>query len=203
MNDQEHNLIQAARNGDQAAFGELVQQYQKRVFALAVRMCPTPELAEEAAQEAFLAAWQGLPFFRGDSAFATWLYRLTSNACKDFLRKKGSRMEVSLSQEGEEEDYTLEVPDLRYHPENVLEQKEMRRQIEESLHQLSPDHREILVMRDVLGLSYEEIANSLDLEEGTVKSRISRAREKLRIKLTETGNFFGKKKSKGKKGGKP
>lgn len=62
MNDQEHNLIQAARNGDQAAFGELVQQYQKRVFALAVRMCPTPELAEEAAQEAFLAAWQGLPF---------------------------------------------------------------------------------------------------------------------------------------------
>ena len=64
MNDQEHNLIQAARNGDQAAFGELVQQYQKRVFALAVRMCPTPELAEEAAQEAFLAAWQGLPFFR-------------------------------------------------------------------------------------------------------------------------------------------
>ena len=79
----------------------------------------------------------------------------------------------------------------------------MRRQIEESLHQLSPDHREILVMRDVLGLSYEEIANSLDLEEGTVKSRISRAREKLRIKLTETGNFFGKKKSKGEKGGKP
>lgn len=65
MNDQEHNLIQAARNGDQAAYGELVQQYQKRVFALAVRMCPTPELAEEAAQEAFLAAWQGLPFFRG------------------------------------------------------------------------------------------------------------------------------------------
>ena len=83
MNDQEHNLIQAARNGDQAAFGELVQQYQKRVFALAVRMCLTPELAEEAAQEAFLAAWQGLPFFRGDSAYATWLYRLTSNACVD------------------------------------------------------------------------------------------------------------------------
>ena len=88
---EEYNLIQAARNGDQAAFGELVRQYQKRVFALAVRMCPTPELAEEAAQEAFLAAWQGLPFFRGDSAFATWLYRLTSNACVEPSRTPCSR----------------------------------------------------------------------------------------------------------------
>ena len=99
MNDQEHNLIQAARNGDQAAFGELVRQYQKRVFALAVRMCPTPELAEEAAQEAFLAAWQGLPFFRGDSAFATWLYRLTSNACVDLLRKENRHQGPSLDDE--------------------------------------------------------------------------------------------------------
>ena len=106
MNDQEHNLIQAARNGDQAAFGELVQQYQKRVFALAVRMCPTPELAEEAAQEAFLAAWQGLPFFRGDSAFATWLYRLTSNACVDLLRKENRHQGPSL----DDETASAEVP---------------------------------------------------------------------------------------------
>lgn len=111
MNDQEHNLIQAARNGDQAAFGELVQQYQKRVFALAVRMCPTPELAEEAAQEAFLAAWQGLPFFRGDSAFATWLYRLTSNACVDLLRKENRHQRPSL----DDETVSAEVPDPTPH----------------------------------------------------------------------------------------
>ena len=88
MNEQEQRWIQAARGGDEAAFGELVRLYQKRVYALAVRLCPTPELAEEAAQEAFLAAWQGLPFFRGDAAFSTWLYRLTSNACVDLLRKE-------------------------------------------------------------------------------------------------------------------
>ncbi len=99
MNDQEQSWIQAARSGDEAAFGELVRLYQKRVFALAVRMCPTPELAEEAAQEAFLAAWQGLPFFRGDSAFATWLYRLTSNACVDLLRKENRHQGPSLDDE--------------------------------------------------------------------------------------------------------
>ena len=123
MNDQEHNLIQAARNGDQAAFGELVRQYQKRVFALAVRMCPTPELAEEAAQEAFLAAWQGLPFFRGDSAFATWLYRLTSNACVDLLRKENRHQGPSL----DDETVSAEVPDPTPTPEKAVEQQELRR----------------------------------------------------------------------------
>lgn len=199
----EHMVISRAKQGDHRAFEVLVTEYEQKVYSLAYHYVGSEQDAMDICQEVFLRVYRFLPQFSGESRFSTWLYRVTSNACKDFLRKKGSRMEVSLSQEGEEEDYTLEVPDLRYHPENVMEQKEMRRQIEESLHQLSPDHREILVMRDVLGLSYEEIANSLDLEEGTVKSRISRAREKLRIKLTETGNFFGKKKSKGKKGGKP
>lgn len=99
MNEQEQRWIQAARGGDEAAFGELVRLYQKRVYALAVRLCPTPELAEEAAQEAFLAAWQGLPFFREDAAFSTWLYRLTSNACVDLLRKEQRHQGPSLDDE--------------------------------------------------------------------------------------------------------
>ena len=156
MNDQKHNLIQAARNGDQVAFGELVQQYQKRVFALAVRMCPTPELAEEAAQEAFLAAWQGLPFFRGDSAFATWLYRLTSNACV----------------------------------EKAVEQQELRRQIEAGLQTLSPEHREVLILREIQQLSYDEIADVLSLDLGTVKSRINRGRRQFRAFLLKQGTFL-------------
>ena len=185
MNDQEHNLIQAARNGDQAAFGELVQQYQKRVFALAVRMCPTPELAEEAAQEAFLAAWQGLPFFRGDSAFATWLYRLTSNACVDLLRKENRHQGPSL----DDETVSAEVPDPTPTPEKAVEQQELRGQIEAGLQTLSPEHREVLILREMHQLTYDEIADTLSLDVGTVKSRISRGRKQLRNFLLKTGNF--------------
>ena len=186
MNDQEHNLIQAARNGDQAAFGELVQQYQKRVFALAVRMCPTPELAEEAAQEAFLAAWQGLPFFRGDSAFATWLYRLTSNACVDLLRKENRHQGPSL----DDETVSAEVPDPTPTPEKAVEQKELRGQIEAGLQTLSPEHRGVLILREIQQLSYDEIADVLSLDLGTVKSRINRGRRQLREFLLKQGNFL-------------
>ena len=186
MNDQEHNLIQAARNGDQAAYGELVQQYQKRVFALAVRMCPTPELAEEAAQEAFLAAWQSLPFFRGDSAFATWLYRLTSNACVDLLRKENRHQGPSL----DDETVSAKVPDPTPTPEKAVEQKELRRQIEAGLQTLSPEHREVLILREIQQLSYDEIADVLSLDLGTVKSRINRGRRQLREFLLKQGNFL-------------
>ena len=179
MNDQEHNLIQAARNGDQAAYGELVQQYQKRVFALAVRMCPTPELA-------FLSAWQGLPFFRGDSAFATWLYRLTSNACVDLLRKENRHQGPSL----DDETVSAEVPDPTPTPEKAVEQKELRGQIEAGLKTLSPEHREVLILREIQQLSYDEIADVLSLDLGTVKSRINRGRRQLREFLLKQGNFL-------------
>ena len=153
-----------------------MQQYQKRVFALAVRMCPTPELAEEAAQETFLSAWQGLPFFRGDSAFSTWLYRLASNACVDLLRKEGRHQGPSLDDEA----VSAEVPDTRPTPEAAAEQKELRAQIEAGLRTLSPEHREVLILREIQQLSYDEIADALSLDLGTVKSRISRGRRQLR-----------------------
>ena len=185
MDNQEQNWIQAARNGDQAAFGQLVIKYQKRVYALTVRMCPTPELAEEAAQETFLSAWQGLPFFRGDSAFSTWLYRLASNACVDLLRKEGRHQWPSLDDEA----VSAEVPDTRPTPEAAAEQKELRAQIEAGLRTLSPEHREVLILREIQQLSYDEIADALSLDLGTVKSRISRGRRQLRNFLMDQGNF--------------
>ena len=185
MNDQEQNWIQAAKNGDQAAFGHLVETYQKRVYALTVRMCPTRELAEEAAQEAFLSAWQGLPFFRGDSAFSTWLYRLASNACVDLLRKEGRHQGPSL----DDETVTADVADPSPTPEKAAEQRELRAQIEAGLRSLSPEHREVLVLREIQQLSYDEIADTLSLDLGTVKSRINRGRRQLRDFLIKQGNF--------------
>ena len=185
MNDQEQNWIQAAKGGDQAAFGHLVETYQKRVYALTVRMCPTRELAEEAAQEAFLSAWQGLPFFRGDSAFSTWLYRLASNACVDLLRKESRHQGPSLDDEAVSADTADPAPT----PEKAAEQRELRTQIEAGLRSLSPEHREVLVLREIQQLSYDEIADVLSLDLGTVKSRISRGRRQLRDFLIKQGNF--------------
>lgn len=185
MNDQEQNWIQAAKSGDQAAFGHLVETYQKRVYALTVRMCPTRELAEEAAQEAFLSAWQGLPFFRGDSAFSTWLYRLASNACVDLLRKESRHQGPSLDDEAVSADTADPAPT----PEKAAEQRELRTQIEAGLRSLSPEHREVLVLREIQQLSYDEIADVLSLDLGTVKSRISRGRRQLRDFLIKQGNF--------------
>ena len=197
MDHQEQSWIASARNGDEAAFGELVQKYQKRVYALTVRMCPTPELAEEAAQEAFLSAWQGLPFFRGDAAFSTWLYRLASNACVDLLRKERRHQGTSL----DDDTVGAEIPDTKPTPEEAAETKELRAQIEAGLRQLSPEHRAVLILREIQQLTDEEIADALSLDLGTVKSRISRGRRQLRDFLKEQGNFSAAAASKKKKGG--
>ena len=197
MDHQEQSWIASARNGDEAAFGELVQKYQKRVYALTVRMCPTPELAEEAAQEAFLSAWQGLPFFRGDAAFSTWLYRLASNACVDLLRKERRHQGTSL----DDDTVGAEIPDTKPTPEEAAETKELRAQIEAGLRQLSPEYRAVLILREIQQLNYDEIADALSLDLGTVKSRISRGRRQLRDFLKEQGNFSAAAASKKKKGG--
>lgn len=194
-------VVRRAKKGDQDAFEQLVTRYEKKVYSLAYHYAGNEQDAMDISQEAFLRVYRFLPQFNEDSQFSTWLYRVTSNVCKDYLRKRNTRAAFSLSGEQDGEEYLMEAPDLRYNPEDLLEQKEMRRQIREGLEQLNPDHREILVMRDVMGLTYGEIASSLELEEGTVKSRIARAREKLRQKLMEKGNFFAPQQSNKQKGG--
>lgn len=188
MDFQEQKWIHAAREGDQNAFAELVRLYEKKVFALTLRMCKNPEDAAEAAQEAFLAAWQGLPNFRGDAAFSTWLYRLASNACVDLLRREGRHRDAAGPSFNDDE-ANLEVPDTAASPHDLAERAELRAQVEDGLAALSPEHREVLVLREIHQLSYDEISRILNLDTGTVKSRISRGRRQLRNFLLKSGNF--------------
>ena len=185
---QEQKWIDSARKGDQDAFAELVRLYEKKVFALTTRMCKNPEDAAEAAQEAFLAAWQGLPNFRGDAAFSTWLYRLASNACIDLLRREG-RHQSAAGPSFNDEETGLEVADTAPTPAETLERKELRQQIELGLQSLSTEHRQVLILREIHQLSYDEISRILKLDTGTVKSRISRGRRQLRNFLLKSGNF--------------
>ena len=182
------DLVRRAGRGDQEAFSELVRRYENQIFSLARRMCTDPEDAADVAQEAFLAAWTGLPNFRQEAEFSTWLYRLATNAAIDHLRKaKKQRGDLSL----DDEELSLDAADSGPTPHQAAESRELRRAVEEAMDQLSDDHRQILVLREVRQLSYEEIARALDMDLGTVKSRISRARNSLRKILLKSGNLSG------------
>lgn len=186
MTDRE--LVQAAAQGDEAAFAQLVQAYENRAYHLALRMCGNAEDASDVVQEAFLAAWRALPSFRGDAEFSTWLYRLVSNASIDLLRRnKHQRGNVSL----DDEEWTLDTPDHTPGPHENAEAGDLQQAIAQCLNKLSDDHRSVLVMREVHQLSYEEISHALTLDLGTVKSRISRARNALRKILLKSRNLSG------------
>ena len=182
----EQKWIAEARRGDQGAFEELVRLYEKRVLALTRRMCKNPEVAAEAAQEAFFAAWQGLKNFRGESSFSTWIYRLASNASVDLLRREGRRQAaVSL----DDKDLNFEIPASTLSPQEEAERRELREQVEAGLQELPLEYRTVLVLREMHQLRYDEIAQTLKVDVGTVKSRINRGRKRLRFFLQEHGNF--------------
>ena len=186
----EQNIIGQVIGGDSNAFEALVLENQTQVYNLCLKMTGSEEDAFDLSQEAFLKAFNNLDKFRGDSKFSVWLYRLTSNICIDFIRKKRRRQETSLSVEDEDgaED-ELQLPDERFSPETELERKELRRAVDDGLRQLPADYRNILVLRELNGLSYDEIAQALEMEVGTVKSRIFRARKKLCAILLRHGNI--------------
>ena len=188
----EQDLVALAKKGDQDAFAQLVEANQNKIYSLALRMTGSPEDGADLAQEAFLRAWRSLPSFQEESSFSTWLYKLTSNLCIDFLRKEKRRKAVVTTvslDDDQDESPPVEVPDHRFTPEAEVERRELRAAMSRALKTMSEEHRQILILREVEGLSYTEIAQLLDVEEGTVKSRLARARISLRNILQKDGNF--------------
>ena len=200
---EELEIVQRVLSGDTEAFEALVLEHQNKVYSLALRMVGNEEDARDMAQEAFIRAYGSLAGFRGDSKFSVWLYRLTSNICIDFLRSRGKKRTVSMTWAGDdgEDAGELEIPDETWSPENQLERSLTRESVRRGLQSLSPQYREILLLREINGLSYAEIAGALSLEEGTVKSRIFRARKKLCDFLLREGNISPPEASESAKGG--
>ncbi len=188
--EQEAAIVRKVLGGDANAFETLVLEYEKNVYNIALRMTGNSEDAADMTQEAFIKAYNSLQSFRGDSKFSVWLYRIVSNVCLDFLRSKNRRPTVSLSVEDDDgEDAQLDVADESQSPELLLDRKLTRDSVRRGLDSLPPDYRQILLLREIQGLSYDEIAQALSLEVGTVKSRIFRARKRLCAFLIDDGNI--------------
>ncbi|MGH7415601.1 MAG: sigma-70 family RNA polymerase sigma factor [Candidatus Rokuibacteriota bacterium] len=170
-------FLDRLRAGDATAFEELVMAYQHRVFGVALRMLGNSGEAQEVAQEAFLRAHRALGEFRGDAKLSTWLYAITSRLCLNRL----ASVERRLARQGD--DALLRLSDSSPRPDAVLERSELEAALQRAIAELSEERRMVVVLRDIEGLSYEEIAQVLELELGTVRSRLHRARVDLKDKL--------------------
>lgn len=188
---EEQLLIRRAKKGEMAAFEELVTLYEQRIYRLALRWSANEQDACDISQEVFLRMYRSIVSFKGESAFSTWLYRITTNVCVDFSRKSAGKTTASL--DGDEETPAQQVADTNpaSNPESALLNRELSEELAAALRQLSVEHRQIVLLRDVSGLSYQEIGQALELTEGTVKSRLARARKHLRDILLSRGNLLG------------
>ncbi len=198
MPDSDEPILEQARSGDQAAFGKLVDRHYEMVYAVAFGILRNREAARDVTQEAFIKAHRELPRFEGKSKFKTWIYRITVNAAIDERRRHKRPMESLDATDASDDDDRAPViiKDPGAGPAGEAEQSELRSLIFKSLEELSPEHRAILVLREWQGLSYEEIAESLGIETGTVMSRLFYARKKLAEvlapKLEMKKNSYGK-----------
>ncbi|MBQ3080092.1 MAG: sigma-70 family RNA polymerase sigma factor [Clostridia bacterium] len=185
---EEERLVEKAIAGDSYAFELLMEKHEAKMYAVALRMCANRDDAQDCLQDAMLRIYKSLKSFKGQSSFSTWAYRITMNTCLDDLRRKKVRKAQSL-------DAMLELgwtpSDENDTPERHSDNAEMRRSISRAIQMLPDEMRSAVVLRDIQGFSYDEIAEILSTNVGTVKSRISRGREKLREILSSQPELFG------------
>jgi len=177
----DEELIRRTRRGDRTAFQELVEKYQQRIYAVAYGLLGNRENALDAVQEAFIKAYKSLDSFRGRSGFYTWLYRIATNAAIDLGRKESRRGEVSFREELEPDEEKGEYPvaPASENPADALMRKELGEQIEDAIQKLPPEQRTTIVLREIEGLSYREIAKVMKCSQGTVMSRLHYGRKRL------------------------
>jgi len=183
--DIDRQLVERARQGDKRAFEMLVEKYQRRLLRLLSRMVKNAEEVEDIAQETFIKAYRALPNFRGDAAFYTWLYRIGVNTAKNYLAGRKKTMPTLSDQamgDDDEPDERLVVQDLNT-PETAVMSKQIALAVNEAVDALPEELRSAITLREMEGLSYEEIAESMNCPIGTVRSRIFRAREAIAAKL--------------------
>ncbi len=185
MSADEKRLIAECNQGNTEAFGELVRRYQERLYHCVYRLVDNVEDAQDVVQEAFLSAYQSLDGFKGDSLFFTWLYRIAVNTAISLKRKRRALARIETGDEGER---TFEPADSSEdnRPGYALEQAELERRVHDALNRLSPEHRAVLVLKDLEGQKYETMAEILQVPIGTIRSRLHRARLELRALLEKS-----------------
>ena len=187
MTDREidRQLVARAQRGDKQAFELLVEKYQRKLARLLSRFIRDPAEVEDVTQEAFIKAYRALPAFRGDSAFYTWLYRIGINTAKNYLMAMGRRAPTSTEVEAEEAEGFEEGEQLRdiNTPESLLLSNEIAQTVNKTIEELPEELRKAIQMREIEGMSYEDIAQAMDCPIGTVRSRIFRAREAIAAQL--------------------
>ncbi|MGI4855935.1 MAG: RNA polymerase sigma factor RpoE [Janthinobacterium lividum] len=178
-------LVERVQQGDKAAFELLVAKYQRKIVRLISRLVRDPAEVEDVAQEAFIKAYRAIPQFRGESAFYTWLYRIAVNSAKNYLASQGRRAPTSTEADAEEAETFGDGDLLRdiNTPESVLMSKQIAQTVNAAMAALPEELRTAISLREIEGLSYEEIAEMMNCPIGTVRSRIFRAREAIATKL--------------------
>src|SRR5438552_5864619 len=176
-------LVERVRGGDVAAFEPLVEKYRQRVYRLAYNVLRNSEDAYDVAQEAFIKAYRALPSFRGQSAFYTWLFRIVMNVAHDKARQRGAQGRAFGTERVTEEEWERTMPDPGEEPDDAAARGEERARITRALEALPEHHRAIIMLSDLEGLSYREIADVLNIPMGTVMSRLHNARKRLRTAL--------------------
>lgn len=191
----DHQLVLRVQRGDKRAFELLVLKYQRKVFRLLSRLIRDPAEIEDVAQEAFIKAYRALPNFRGDSAFYTWLYRIAINTAKNYLVAQGRRAPTSTETEVEDAENMDDGEQLRDvdTPDSMLLSKQVGEAVNRAIERLPEELRTAIVLRELEGLSYEEIAEAMNCPIGTVRSRIFRAREAIAAELRPVLDIAGDK----------